>query len=47
MKPNKKCKQCNHLSKVVIDGFAICKLKHVDVWVESQACSEIDDTLVF
>lgn len=43
----KKCKTCTHLSKVVIDNFAICKLKHTNLWIESMACEDYDDTPVF
>lgn len=43
----KKCKNCNHLSKVVIDNFAICKLNHTDLWIESIACDFYDDTPIF
>jgi len=43
----KKCKDCTHLSKVVIDNFAICKLNHTDIWIYSMACEDYDDTPVF
>lgn len=46
-KVTKKCKDCTHLSKVVIDNFAICKLIHTDIWIDSVACEFYDDTPVF
>jgi hypothetical protein len=49
MKPDftKKCRTCVNRSKVEIDGFATCKVWKHDVWLESLACCEYDDTEPF
>lgn len=47
MEQTKKCRQCLNRSKVEIDGFATCFKTHSDVWLESVACDEIDETEVF
>lgn len=49
MKPEetKKCRSCVNRSKIEIDGFATCHVCKHDVWLESVACNEYDDTEPF
>ena len=49
MKPKdiKRCSECAWLSKVVIDGFARCTLKQVDVWTKSESCDEASEIGTF
>lgn len=43
----RKCSQCAWLKKPVIDGYAKCILKGVEIWAESESCSDADSVGVF
>lgn len=43
----KKCKDCQTRSKIVIDGMAVCYRWNHDVWLDSVACEFIDDIEAF
>lgn len=43
----KKCRQCTNRDKEEYEGMAWCRIWKHDVWLESVACCQFDDTEVF
>lgn len=47
LKVTKKCKMCTNASKTTEKFFVYCWVKRYEVWEESLACNDYDDTEIF
>lgn len=43
----RKCKMCTNAGPVPDDWYRYCQLKQCEVWAESVACNDYDDTEIF
>lgn len=43
----KKCKECTHRTREDLTDMAYCPIHDCKIWIQSVACQDYDDSVIF